>query len=238
VTTVTADIWLWTGSWPRSDPTFLVLFFFFLNTTNSVDLWGDVFYPVFVCTPRFQASMWRLLLALPFTALADTCTLQNGVILGSGSLHQSKATSANDCCEQCFDYPGCIAFTFTTDTGACWLKDNVYNNTASSKSVSGTFTISRTLALRACSVAPTNQFPFCNVSLSTDERVQDLISRCLRFFSQLLSIYLSLLSSIYLLFSLSPLFFFPLLFLPLLSLVFFFLKRSSPHPHLSSHFTC
>lgn len=121
--------------------------------------------------------MWRLLLALPFTALADTCTMQNGVIRGSGSLHQSKAVSPEDCCTQCFNFPGCIAFTYTTDTGACWLKDNVFNTTASPKSVSGTFTVSRTVTFRACSTTPVDKFPFCNVSLSTEERVQDLISR-------------------------------------------------------------
>eukprot|EP00931_Biecheleriopsis_adriatica_P070744 TRINITY_DN44536_c0_g1_i1.p1 TRINITY_DN44536_c0_g1~~TRINITY_DN44536_c0_g1_i1.p1 ORF type:complete len:877 (-),score=200.93 TRINITY_DN44536_c0_g1_i1:62-2692(-) len=104
------------------------------------------------------------------------CRLQEKVIVGSGFLHNFSTDSATACCEGCYNYSGCIAFTFDVKKAMCFLKDNVYGATPHVGSVSGTVE-SRTLATRACHLPGHTEYGFCDTSLPLEARIEDLIGR-------------------------------------------------------------
>jgi len=118
-----------------------------------------------------------LFLCLAFQTMGEPkCSLQNGVVIGSGMLHTKTVTDAAACCEACYNHPGCVAFTFATDTRDCFLKDNVFGKQSDSTRVSGTYA-SKTISTRACHLPGHTDYPFCNTSLTLDMRVKDLVSR-------------------------------------------------------------
>ena len=61
-----------------------------------------------------------------------------------------------------------MAYTWASDASACYLKDNLYNRTATAGRVSGT-TAKRTAATRAC-LPPHDAYDFLQWA-STDDRV-------------------------------------------------------------------
>jgi len=51
------------------------------------------------------------------------CSLENGFDYLGNDLSSVHAISPGYCCDQCENYPGCKAFTFSTyNNGTCWLK--------------------------------------------------------------------------------------------------------------------
>ena len=53
-----------------------------------------------------------LLTAVLGCAMAQTCSQTHGAIIGSGSVNQTTAKSAEDCCSACFAFGyGCLAYT-------------------------------------------------------------------------------------------------------------------------------
>lgn len=123
----------------------------------------------------FLQALLCLLLTLR-VACEPECSLQDGKIIGSGSLHQVPVSNATECCSACYNYAGCVAFTFAADTKTCFLKDNVFGKQDAGERVSGTFA-SRTIATRACHMHGHSNYPFCNTSLPIEKRVKDLVSR-------------------------------------------------------------
>ena len=112
-----------------------------------------------------------------------TCSIKNGVIIGTGQVKISTTASANECCAECFSYGySCKAFTFQPSTGQCFLKDNSQGTAPSSDRISGSPSAQpgpspgHTKATRACLPGVTDHYPFCNTSLSITERVNNLIS--------------------------------------------------------------
>ena len=127
----------------------------------------------------------KLLALFPFCATSEnvavTCTSRPGV-LGVSQIKAVSASGFDDCCSQCYDLPGCVAFTFRTypATGAnCYFKDNLYTNATmvgTANHTSGTYP-SKTVATRACHLPGHTDYPFCNTSLSIEERVADLVGK-------------------------------------------------------------
>ena len=132
----------------------------------------------------------QLLVFLVLTAAATaaaaagtTCSAKTGVIIGQSSIKTLHTASANECCAECYAYGyGCKAYTFVKSTTTCYLKDNTNGVTPSAGRTSGSpktappLPPGNTVATRACLPGKTDSFPFCNVSLSIEERVENLIS--------------------------------------------------------------
>jgi len=129
-------------------------------------------------TLKTPTGIFALVVAAGASHAADsaTCNFVPGRVIGSGSLASVAAADAADCCNKCYDYPGCIAFTFADNTAECYLKDNIYSDDQHANHTSGTYQ-SKTVATRACHTAGHTDYPFCNTTLSLDERVRDLIGR-------------------------------------------------------------
>ena len=124
-----------------------------------------------------KALLFALVVATGASHAADsaTCNFVRGRVIGSGSLAIVAAADATDCCNKCYDYPGCIAFTFADNTAECYLKDNIYSDDEHANRTSGTYQ-SKTVATRACHTAGHTDYPFCNTTLSLDERVRAIHS--------------------------------------------------------------
>ena len=71
---------------------------------------------------------------------APTCSLSPGMNNHGVNLLQSAATSAQDCCSQCGEEPGCVGFTYVYGNGDCYLKSAVEAATADSAVESGSLT--------------------------------------------------------------------------------------------------
>lgn len=109
---------------------------------------------------------------------------QTDMILGANFINTSSVESAEDCCSSCEANQGCYAWTFEHPSSSggdnCFLKDDVFFREEKLGAVSGQ---SRPSPYgdgsigRACSTTDTSGFPFCNLSLSTQARVNDLIGR-------------------------------------------------------------
>lgn len=87
----------------------------------------------------------------------STCSQTEGVIIGTGSVHETKTSSAADCCDACYNFGyNCLAYTFQPSTGDCFLKDNADSPTQEDDRISGTPSggpspaANRTVATRAC----------------------------------------------------------------------------------------
>ncbi|EGD75268.1 hypothetical protein PTSG_06921 [Salpingoeca rosetta] len=104
------------------------------------------------------------------------CKLETGVIIGAGNIDVLQVASADACCNACNANSACIAFTFDTSTHACFLKDNLRDNTTQSDRISGTNGRSPNDVFYACQ-GKFGSLRFCNTSLPLDARLQDLISR-------------------------------------------------------------
>ena len=127
-----------------------------------------------------------LTLAILLPSLTDattTCTSTTGVILGTGSIKSLPTSSPNTCCAECYAYGyKCKGYTFESTTSTCFLKDNVKTSTPSRTATSGApssqppLPPNHTTTTRACLPGQTDHFPFCNVSLSIEQRVENLIS--------------------------------------------------------------
>ena len=123
------------------------------------------------------------LLAAPF-GFAQTCDETKDVIIGSGFVKElQNVASSGDCCSACYDFGyGCQAYTYEPSTKICFLKDNTKMGNKTSDRVSGKPGAgprpagNKTVSTRAC-LPPHDTYPFCNTSLSIEERVDDLISR-------------------------------------------------------------
>ena len=118
------------------------------------------------------------------TLAASTCKTTTGVIVGTGHVKSLTGMhSSNECCAECFSYGyNCKAFTFVPSTGDCYLKDNTATTTPAADRVSGTPASTpgpspdSTKKTRACLPGVTDHFPFCNTSLTIEERVESLIN--------------------------------------------------------------
>ena len=122
-----------------------------------------------------------LLLALLGGAHADACSnLTDGVIIGAGSIDAAPAADAGACCARCVADARCLAFTFDANASACYLKDDVFYREARADRVSGVVRPSPYgdgAIPRACATPATAGFAFCDASLGTQARVDDLIAR-------------------------------------------------------------
>ncbi len=53
-----------------------------------------------------------------------TCSSQSNTVIGCDYFQKLKAASYTACCDLCTTYPQCVAITFHSVGGACFLKDN------------------------------------------------------------------------------------------------------------------
>eukprot|EP01064_Diplonema_japonicum_P009910 TRINITY_DN17324_c0_g1_i1.p1 TRINITY_DN17324_c0_g1~~TRINITY_DN17324_c0_g1_i1.p1 ORF type:complete len:807 (+),score=213.88 TRINITY_DN17324_c0_g1_i1:31-2421(+) len=115
-----------------------------------------------------------MLTLLSVAALA-VCTYETDVIIGTGFIKLLNSTSSGDCCNKCAADISCVAFTFDTTNGNCFLKDNMGAKTNATDRVSG---LSGNKGLwNACMQANSTAYPFCDTKLSLDARLNDLVSR-------------------------------------------------------------
>ena len=126
-----------------------------------------------------------LLTTITTTLASTTCTLKKNLIIGTGSIKIINTHSTNECCAECYAFGySCKAFTYQLSTGTCYLKDNFKTSTPSTDRTSGITSSSPTPAplpnhtktTRACLPGISDHYPFCNTSLTLEERVDNLIS--------------------------------------------------------------
>jgi hypothetical protein len=101
------------------------------------------------------------------------------------NLEFGRCLCVADCCTLCIKQWNCVAYTYATDgTKSCFLKDNLLGNHSSPNRVSGVYTgpprpipppPTPVPIARAC-VAPHDKYPFCDTSLSMEDRITNLIS--------------------------------------------------------------
>eukprot|EP00047_Mylnosiga_fluctuans_P007107 m.251131 g.251131 ORF g.251131 m.251131 type:complete len:817 (-) comp17080_c0_seq1:24-2474(-) len=116
-----------------------------------------------------------VLLALVAGALAQSCTLSQGKIIGQDSIQTLSTSSAGECCNKCTANIMCSAFTWDSKGHTCFLKDNTRGSTSNPDRVSGT--VAGRSTGEACTQPQTKGLPFCNTALPIDQRVDDLVAR-------------------------------------------------------------
>jgi len=121
--------------------------------------------------------------AVPSSPPSGTCPtdVEEGVVIGSGpDVGLVRAADTDACCQECAANANCLAWTLDTAKGTCALKADVFYRVLDPAAVSGVLRASPygngTIA-RACATEATSGFPFCDVSLTTQKRVDDLVSR-------------------------------------------------------------
>lgn len=138
--------------------------------------------------------------------VGSSCSnLTEGIMLGSGSHGEVQVASVATCCAACAKEPLCVAFTFDgllNHTGAtvpCFLKTNAENTGRCNKHPHQAGCVSGTVpgrkpqpspapsppphlsgyntACRADSPAGVREMPFCDPSLTHEQRLDDLVPR-------------------------------------------------------------
>ena len=105
---------------------------------------------------------------------------ETDLIIGANSIASFAADSAEDCCGGCESNAACYAWTFEPASNTCYLKDDVFFRVEKLGAISGQIRASpygNGSIARACATTNTSSFPFCDTSLATQTRVNDLISR-------------------------------------------------------------
>jgi len=113
--------------------------------------------------------------------------IQQGEVVGSGSINTFATSDATACCEACESEDSCLAWTWedssdSTNPSTCFLKSDKFYRTLKASATSGVMA-SRASPYgngsipRACATEATAGFPFCDPNLSTQARVNDIIAR-------------------------------------------------------------
>ncbi|GMH92933.1 hypothetical protein TL16_g12494 [Triparma laevis f. inornata] len=95
----------------------------------------------------------------------------------------NNTKSVGDCCDACSSNEDCLAFTYEGDTETCSLKDDYFFKDIGTEFTQSAIFPGRMSPYgdgpipRACSTPETNTYPFCDETLTTQNRVNDLIQR-------------------------------------------------------------
>lgn len=124
---------------------------------------------------------------IALTATSQACKTQDGVIIGKGQdLKTIKhVKSVDDCCSECNKTGACVAFTYHTAGGDCWLHNGASSTAKEAGAVSGmrdgplppTPPPTPAPGWNACTGPKSASFKFCDTSLSIADRVADLAGR-------------------------------------------------------------
>jgi len=108
--------------------------------------------------------------------VGGSCSAAEGRVIGSGSYHSETTSDASACCDLCSGDSSCQAFTFVTETGVCYLKDNSEDQGIQDGRVSGIPTGSGPSPPRGYACSGTATYPWCNMSMPVTDRVLALIN--------------------------------------------------------------
>eukprot|EP00039_Didymoeca_costata_P017511 m.324676 g.324676 ORF g.324676 m.324676 type:complete len:878 (-) comp16544_c0_seq6:89-2722(-) len=131
------------------------------------------------CT-RTVYTVTCTLLLVASVAFGSVCSNISSGNIGFSQIALFKnVSSPAACCALCNSTRLCIAWTIHTSgpfKGSCFLKDNTAGYYNSTQQVFGTIKKKPPVKV-ACNTEGYTHFPFCNTSLTTEERITDLLSR-------------------------------------------------------------